>query len=109
MPCVAHGEGLLCATHDKLCRQAVLPPSPDVRHIFFCRVSSLTHGKASLCAHNLAVSKGKVHRRRVCRLFIAVSNTWQNLRRVLFRLCRVRQAHGESPNPVVSGSSKNPT
>jgi len=45
-------------------------PSP-----FFRRMSSLTHGKASPCADNLAVSKGKVRRGIVCRVLFAVSNT----------------------------------
>jgi hypothetical protein len=70
--------------------------------LFFRRVSSLTHGKASPCAKNLAVCKGKVRRGVVCRVFFAVSNTRQSLRRVLLRLCRVREAHGEPPE---SGSA----
>ena len=71
-------------THGKTCRQAV--------HHFFLP-----------CAHNLAVSKSKVHRRRVCRVFFAVSNTRQSLRCVRYGLCRVHQAHGEPP---LSGSDR---
>ena len=96
VPSVAHGKGLPCATHGKPCRQVVpccLLPSVT----FFCRVSSLTHGKASPCAHNLVMSIDKVHRGRVCCVFFVMSNTWQSLHRVLFGLCRVRQAHGETP------------
>jgi hypothetical protein len=72
--------------------------------LFFRRVSSLTHGKASPCAKNLAVCKGKVRRGVVCRVFFAVSNTRQSLRRVLLRLCRVREAHGEPPESGSMGT-----
>jgi len=43
------------------------------------------------------VSKGKVYRGRICRVFFAVSNTRQSLRRERFGLCRVPQAHGKAP------------
>ena len=69
---------------------------PSVSHgpsLFFYHVSSLSHGKTSLCVHNLAVGKDKIHRARVCRVYFAMSNTRQSLCRVLFRFCRVRQPH----------------
>jgi hypothetical protein len=69
--------------------------STAVCHLFFYRLSRLIHGKASPCTYNLAVSKGKVHRKRIYRVFFAVSNTRQNLLHIRFGFCRVRLAHGE--------------
>jgi hypothetical protein len=63
LPCVC------MVTHDKPCR---LPPFVI---FFFYRVSRLTHDKVSPCVHNLAVSKSRVHRERVCHVFFAVNNT----------------------------------
>ena len=100
VPTLAHGKSLPCATHGKPCRQTV-PHRFTPSVTFFCRVSKLTHGKTSPCTHNLAVSKGKVYRGRICHVFFVVSNIRQSLRCVRFGLSRVPQAHGKPPNPVV--------